>query len=282
MGMCWVTSANFNLFLKRCLVVFAAAFCLMLVTAFQSSKLFAHFQELIPSKDIVSPDGSALLGLSLQFTHPMEQGPVMDMARPLEFGVLIGSSKIDLSGNLHKVESDNQQTNTKVSRWRADYKLSEPGDHIFYLRPAPYWEAAEGKFIVHYSKVVVDGFHGGEGWDRLVGLPVEIEPIVRPYGLWTNNLFRGRVLRHGKPVPFATIEVEFKNDGGAVKPPSAPYITQVIKADANGVFAYGMPRAGWWGFAALTEGDEKMKNPSGELSPVEEGGLIWVRTRDMK
>jgi hypothetical protein len=28
-------------------------------------------------------------------------------------------------------------------------------------------------------------------------------------------------------------------------------ITQVVKADANGVFTYGVPFAGWWGFAAL-------------------------------
>ena len=64
--------------------------------------------------------------------------------------------------------------------------------------------------------------------------------------------------------------------------PFDPYITQVIKADAHGVFAYAMPRAGWWGFAALITGEQKLKNPSGALKPVEQGGLIWVKTRDMK
>ena len=48
------------------------------------------------------------------------------------------------------------------------------------------------------------------------------------------------------------------------------------------MFAYAMPRAGWWAFAALVDGDEPMKNPDGEEVPVELGGLIWVKTVDMK
>ncbi len=59
-------------------------------------------------------------------------------------------------------------------------------------------------------------------------------------------------------------------------------LVQVITADANGVFAYAMPRAGWWSFAALVEGDKQMANPDGEKVPVELGGLIWVQTVDMK
>ena len=66
-----------------------------------------------------------------------------------------------------------------------------------------------------------------------------------------------------------------------MKPPNDAFITQVIKADAQGVFAYAMPRAGWWGFAALVEGDEKMKSPDGRDAPVEMGGLIWVKATDM-
>lgn len=271
---------DLQIFIKRCAMSLALSFILFLAPL-SIQPIFAHFQELIPSDDIVTPESSPLLRLALQFTHPMEQGPLMNMAQPLEFGVIVGSKKYDLKGSLQPIDHNAANNGRHMTSWQADYKLTEPGDHIFYLHPAPYWEAAEGKMIIHYSKVVVDGFHGGEGWDRLIGLPVEIEPLVRPYGLWTNNIFRGRVLKNGKPVPFATIEVEYKNEGGAVKAVSAPYITQVIKADGNGVFAYAMPRAGWWGFAALIEGDARMKNPSGKLSPVEEGGLIWVRTRDM-
>ncbi|MEY6431063.1 DUF4198 domain-containing protein [Thioalkalicoccus limnaeus] len=235
----------------------------------------AHFQELVPNLDILDEGTGNQVELRLRFTHPMAGGPVMDMAPPVRFGVVGPDGDQDLREALTRVDEGGQGT------YRAQYRVTEPGDHIFYLEPAPYWEPAEGVMIIHYTKVVVDGFGGGEGWESPVGLPVEIEPLVRPYGLWTGNLFRGIVRHNGEPVPFAEVEVEWRNDG-TFAPPADAYVTQVVKADANGVFAYAMPRAGWWGFAALIEGEETMRNPEGEAVPVEQGGLIWVRTRDMR
>jgi cobalt/nickel transport protein len=198
------------------------------------------------------------------------------MGQPKQFGVLVGGKKLDLRGSLKNRTTDGKTT------YAASYTAKQPGDHVFYIEPAPYWEPAEGKMIVHYTKVVVDAFGAEEGWDAMVGFPVEIEPLVRPYGLWTGNVFRGVVRKDGKPVPFAEIEVEYYNAGGEVSIPADPFITQVIKADAGGVFTYAMPRAGWWSFAALVEGDETMENPEGKDVPVELGGLIWVRAVDMK
>lgn len=235
----------------------------------------AHFQEIIPSVDIVAENGDRNVALELTFTHPMEMGPVMEMAAPKQFGVLADGKKQDLSARLTPVKKGEGKT-----AYGASYKIGTPGDYVFYVEPAPYWEPAEGKYIIHYAKVVVD-FASGEGWDKLVGLPVEIEPLVRPYGLWTGNQFRGVVRKNGKPVPFAEIEVEWRNDG-SVKAPADPFITQVIKADASGQFSYTMPRAGWWGFAALVDGDKPMKAPDGKPAKVELGGLIWVKTQDMK
>ena len=158
--------------------------------------------------------------------------------------------------------------------------MPEPGAAVFFVEPQPYWEPAENKHIIHYAKVIVDSFASGEGWDALVGLPVEIQPLTRPTGIWTGNLFSGVVLKRGKPVPFAEVEVEFINDGG-MKPPNDAFVTQVIKADANGTFHYAVPRAGWWGFAALTEGEAPREAPGGQMAPVEEGGLIWIKATDM-
>jgi cobalt/nickel transport protein len=89
------------------------------------------------------------------------------------------------------------------------------------------------------------------------------------------------VVKDGKPVPNAEIEVEWRNDG-SIKASADAYETQVIRADSRGVFVYGLPRAGWWGFAALIDGDTPIKNPEGQDAGVELGGLIWVRARDMK
>ncbi len=235
----------------------------------------AHFQVLLPSTDIVEDQDPRTVDLDLRFTHPMEQGPTMNMARPKQIAALVGGKRIDLAGRLKPRKVDGK------SAFTCSLPTTVPGDYVVYVEPEPYWEAAEEKMIVHYAKVVIDVLGAEKGWDALVGLPVEIEPLVRPYGLWTGNEFRGIVRYHGKPVPFARVEVEYYNEGRRVKPPRDAFVTQVIKTDPNGVFSYTMPRAGWWGFAALVAGDEKMKNPEGKPVEVELGGLMWVKTVDM-
>lgn len=235
----------------------------------------AHFQELIPSTDIVSEATGKTITLDITFTHPFEGGPVMEMSTPVQFGVFARGSKQDLKPALMP------RSIAGKNAYQASYTLNAPGDYLFYVESSPHWEPSERKIIIHYTKVVVDAFGAEEGWDALVGLPLEIIPLVRPYGLWTGNLFRGIVRRDRQPVPFADVEVEWRNDG-TVKAPADVFVTQVIKADAQGVFAYAMPRAGWWGFAALTQGEEPMKSPTGEMVPVEQGALMWVKTVDMK
>jgi cobalt/nickel transport protein len=87
------------------------------------------------------------------------------------------------------------------------------------------------------------------------------------------------VLKNGKPLPFAEIEVEWTNDG-SVKPPADAFVTQVIKADAGGVFSYAMPKAAWWAFNAVSEGPQTT-SPDGKPAGTEIGGTIWVHTVDM-
>lgn len=235
----------------------------------------AHFQELIPSEDILTQQTGPTVTLEAVFTHPFENGPVMDMGAPVQFGVLAGGVKRDLRPALQAFKVDGK------TGYRATHTITAPSDSVFFLEPAPYWESAERIMIVHYTKVIVDAFGAEEGWDQMVGFPVEIEPLVRPYGLWAGNAFSAVVRKGGAPVPFARVEVEWRNDG-SVTAPADPFITQVIKVDANGVFTYAMPRAGWWGFAALLEGDRPMKNPDGKDVGVEMGALMWVKAVDMK
>lgn len=248
-------------------VAFAAVAGIVLATP-----ALAHFQEILPSADVL-PEGGKVT-VELVFTHPVEGGPVMAMKKPAKVGVFVGGKATDLMDRLTETPADGK------AAWSFAHDLKEPGAAIFYVEPQPYWEPSEGKYIVHYAKVIVDGYASGEGWDDLVGLPVEIQPLTRPTGLWTGNVFSGVVLKDGKPAPFAEVEVEFVNDG-TVKPPNDAFVTQVLKADANGTFTYAMPRAGWWGFAALLEGDKPMTSPEGKEAPVEEGALIWVKATDM-
>ncbi|MBF0334049.1 MAG: DUF4198 domain-containing protein [Alphaproteobacteria bacterium] len=239
------------------------------------SNAYAHFQELIPSTQIASEKKDAKISFNIRFTHPMANGPIMEMGPPTVFGVLVNGVRTDLRSALKAKKTNGKSTYT------ADFKLARPAEHVFFIQPAPYWEPAEETMIIHYTKVVVNAFGADEGWSDMVGFPVEIMPLTRPYGLWTGNAFTGIVTKNGQPVPFADVEVEYRSEG-KVKAPSDPYVTQVVRADGNGVFSYVMPRAGWWSFAALVTAEQPVKSPQGKDVPLEEGGLIWVRTVDMK
>ena len=133
----------------------------------------------------------------------------------------------------------------------------------------------EDCFIIHYTKTVVAAFGEEEGWDVPLGLKTEIVPLTRPFANYSGNVFQGRVLLDGKPVPGAVVEVEYYNRDAAYAVPNAYFTTQVIKADEEGVFTYSVPWAGWWGFAALNTAEEKMDH-QGSPKDVELGAVIWM------
>jgi cobalt/nickel transport protein len=87
-------------------------------------------------------------------------------------------------------------------------------------------------------------------------------------------------MRDNKPVPGAEVEVEWWGKG-ATKAPTDAHVTQVVKADADGVFSFATPKAGWWGFAALMEADEKIEK-DGKEKTVELGAVIWVKAYQME
>ena len=239
----------------------------------------AHFQMLIPSDDIVSSPAERHVHLDIKFWHPFE-GHGMSIDTPAQFGVHFAGKNIDLR---NKLQAHQYIDRGKKNRdgFIAQYDITKPGDYIFYVEPKPYWEPAEETYIVHYTKVIVNAFGLEEGWDDPVGLKTEIIPLTRPYGLYTNNVFQGIVKLDGKPTPFSKVEVEYYNEDGKLKAPDDPMVTQVVKTDANGVFTYAMPRAGWWGFAALHH-DKKTMEHDGKQYPVEIGALLWVKTVNMQ
>jgi cobalt/nickel transport protein len=144
------------------------------------------------------------------------------------------------------------------------------------MTPSPYWEPAEDLSIIHYTKTIIPAFGDDEGWDKPVGLPAEIVPLLRPFGNYSGNSFTGQVLLGAKPAPGAEVEVEFYNRNGILKAASDYHVTQLVKADQNGVFTFTCPQAGWWGFAALSEADYTLKNPEGKEKGVEIGAVLWI------
>lgn len=225
----------------------------------------AHFQMVIPSQNVVQGKARAIT-VDFFFTHPFE-GKAMKMVRPAACGVMVGQKKVDLRGKLEPFSYRGR------SAWRTRYKIKRPAMYIFFVEPAPYFEPAENKYIVHFTKSVVLGL-GGEGdWDALVGFPIEIKPLSRPFAVWAGSVFVGQVLMKGRPVPGAEVEVEYLAEG-RIKAANDELVTFVVKADQNGVFSVGMPRPGWWGFAALVDAPQRYKGKK-----VEWGGVLWVKTQ---
>lgn len=229
----------------------------------------AHFGMIIPADPMVSQEEESSVRLELSFSHPFERAG-MTLARPAAVTVTHDGETTDLRGGLEDARILGEAGFAVVA------PLERPGAHVFAMTPQPYWEPAEDAFIIHYAKTYVSAYDDDSGWDATLGLPVEIAPLSRPFGLWAGNLFQGVVLIDGAPTPFAEIEVEHYPLDAPGAAPSDLMITQTVKADANGVFSYAAPHPGWWGFAALTTSSETMPREGVEKA-VELGGVLWVR-----
>lgn len=240
-----------------------------LIAVILSAPAQAHFGMIIPNSDVVVDQNSAKVELVISFSHPME-GNGMDMAKPKAFGVSNGGQDTNLLASLKPTKVMNH------AAWAAEYVFRKPGVGVFYVQPERYFEPAEDKFIEHLTKVVVPAFGEEEGWDAPIGLAAEIIPLSRPFGNYAGNLFSGKVLVDGKPAAGVDVEVEHYNKNQAYAAPNDYLVTQVVKTDANGVFHYAVPFAGWWGFAALTEAPETVKK-DGVDKKVERGAVLWAR-----
>ena len=230
---------------------------------------FAHFGMVIPSDNMVAQDDNRTVTLNLSFSHPFE-GVGMELVKPKAVFMVKEGKTTNLLDSL---------TSSKVMdhpSYSVDVKLKRPGAHTFVMEPEPYWEPAEDCFIIHYTKTIVSAFGDDTGWDEELGLKTEIIPLTRPLGNYAGNVFQGIVKVDGKPVPYAEVEVEYYNEKMKAKAPADEMITQVVKADQNGVFTYAAPVAGWWGFAALNTSDKKMVH-DGEKKDIELGAVIWVK-----
>lgn len=250
---------------------------------------FAHVQVFTPVAESSKAPPRTVCSLDIRLLeHASQNGPGLPMGKPVQFGVLVNTRKIDLLASLEAKEAGGQ------SAYTASFTMKEPGAHVFYLQPAPYWEPAEQVMVTHCAKVIVNacgaglpteshmGWENWEGWDALAGLPVEIEPMVQCTSLWTGSEFVGVVRLNGKPAPSCRIEAEYLNENGAVELPDNSYLTHILKTNAQGEFSYVPVRAGWWALTAIPETGETAKSPDGKTVKAELGGVLWIRCVDMK
>jgi cobalt/nickel transport protein len=253
----------------------------------------AHFQLVYTPEAALNE--SASIPFALVFAHPFDNGITMDMGVPEEFYVVsqrgpeAERETTDLREFLEPVTWAGVDTSAQAYLANPPRRITRSlGDYSFVLRPAPYYEGNEDKYIQQITKTVVNigGIPGA--WDEPLGLPVEIVPLDKPYANWVGGVFRAVVLSNGEPVPHAEVEIEYLNHEpdiaarrftpeGKFMPPQGSFVTLSIRADANGQVIIGLPAAGWWGICALNL-DDGLTHEGKELSL---DAVLWVKATAM-
>jgi cobalt/nickel transport protein len=235
------------------------------------------------------------LPFTIVFTHAFKGAPSMAMDKPERFYYarkpVAGerSEEVDLMQYLEPI--DWHTADATVSAWKANIPRSEMrslGDYQVVLEPAPYLEAGEGLYIQQFSKVMVNVGGVPGNWGETLGLPAEIHALNKPYANWTGGVFRGVVLGDGIPVPYTQVEVEYLNHDldlvnnrfvaeGKINAPHPSLEAMVILTNDSGEFSFALPKAGWWGFAALSVGPKKEFNGK----PLSQDAILWVQATDL-
>lgn len=262
-------------------------------TTILSSAAFAHFQM------VYTPDTALEKGKTIElrhvFTHPFADEHTMDMGKQhdsqdlmpvVDFFVKNKETKTDLKDTLKSIVFKGNANSGKA--YASQYKANKMGDHVFVLTPAPYFEEGEDIYIQQITKMVVNVAGTPTNWDEELGLKAEIVPLTKPYSIWEGGSFTGIVKSNGQVVPYAEIEVEYLNRDvnvktnstgkSRVKAPQDSFVTMTIKANKDGEFTFAIPKAGFWGFAALGVGADK-EYKGKELS---QDAVIWVEAKPMK
>lgn len=231
---------------------------------------------------------------TMVFTHVFEGRPNMPMARPQEFYYSkqspdgFGNDEVDLSRFLRPI--DWQNGNETVTAWQADIPRSEMrslGDYQVVMVPEPYFDEVDGIYIQQFTKVMVNVGGVAGNWFETLGLPAEIEALNKPYANWTGTDFRGIVLSDGIPMPFTQVEVQYLNhpldlennrfqEQGIIPSTHPAFDTMVLLTNEFGEFSYNLPKAGWWGFAALGVGPDYEH----EGEPLSQDAILWVQATD--
>lgn len=257
--------------------VLAATLAAFIPAAAQAHFLLQHTDEVLIDKPGDVPVG-------LIFWHPMENGHAMDMEAPKEFFMIHNGEKTDLMDRV--APATFKGAHNEAAAFTASVPVKRSGDYVVVTVPAPYYEESEDIFIQQITKSVLNRSGLPTDWDQPAGLPTEILPLNKPYNVVVGSTFSGVVLSDGKPVPGAEIEIEYM----AAEPDLAAFTTTestagampggtiVALTDANGVFTFGIPKAGNWGFAALGSGPAT-EHEGKELS---QDAVLWINATELK
>lgn len=242
----------------------------------------AHFQLFYNPE--ANPEKPGDMPFKLIFWHPFENGHAMDMSLPEDVFYVFKGEKTDLADSLKPITFHGPENEAKA--FEVTVPVKRNGDYILGLVPAPYYEESEDIYIQQLTKAFVNKGGIPSGWEEPVGFATEIVPLNKPTNIIAGSTFTGQLLSDGKPVPGAEIEIEYMaaapsmETNKASEPTASPMPGGAVVAftDDNGMFSFGIPKAGFWGFAALGSGPDT-EHEGKELS---QDAVIWIRAYEMK
>ncbi len=246
---------------------------------------FAHFQMIYTPEFLLDKGGP--LVLKMPFTHPGSNGTMMAIGSPEAFYRISPKGKEDLKGALKEISWGSNENTAKA--YEATVIHRAMGDYAYIFIQAPYYDATEDSYIQQFTKLILNVGGLPTHWGDVYNLPIEIIPMQMPYKIYVGGTFSGQVVQNGKPLAHADIEVEFLNYQPNMQAntfakkatyhyPSKHFTSISLKADQNGVFTFGVPREGIWGFTGVAPVTYKTFQGK-ELS---QEAVLWVQAKAFK
>ncbi|RLA88725.1 MAG: hypothetical protein DRG20_05685 [Deltaproteobacteria bacterium] len=239
----------------------------------------AHFQTFWPDNNNGYAKRGKMVTWQYFWGHPYEF-VVFDAKKPNFYVVTPKGSKenVEMKQNMMKDEA----TGKLRKAYKIKYTPKYLGDSWLCLEAPLYFVEEEGVFLKDYAKEVIHVI-AEDGWDKPVGMEIEMVPLTRPYGIEEGFVFVAQALFNGKPLSNGYVEIE-KFNGFHIKEENipkdqygnenVPMVTRVAKTDLNGYVTYTLDEPGWWMICVYHKDGEKVVK--GKHYPIIKRGGIWV------
>ena len=265
--------------LPRCLLV-----AVLVLVGMCPIMAAAHFQVFWPQVQGCYGKPGEVVKWQYFWGHPFEM--IIYDAQAPKFFVKTPQGKKEAVA-LKEISLPDQARGQARKAYEVEYKPGGPGDYYLCLEASPYYIQEEKVFWQDYVKEV---WHvmAQKGWDKPVGLEVELVPLTRPYGWPAGAVFKAQTLFKGKPLKGAAVEIEKFNGFYVPKDKlhkdklpkdrlgedNEPLLTRTLKTDGQGYLTCTLDAPGWWVIASSVEDGKKPYE--GKPVPVEKRGCLWV------
>lgn len=175
-------------------------------------------------------------------------------------------------------------TSRGTKAYRVTHTPNLSGDWIYSFHCGETIEKPQRR-VTDYVKMILHVRHetGAQvGWRRVVGDPMEIVPLTRPYLIPVGSTFRGKVVfntklgpRDFKTRPYEDGYVEAESFTPDRRPGHSylPANRLGVISDRNGVFSVTLPTAGWWMISVATDGGP---GEQGATAIAQRRAALWV------